>query len=217
MRMKAPRLILASCAVAAGVVFTFVLIAMSQGQAARSVPGARPAQSWPARAGTASAGFGWLRPQAAPAGWRSARLPGHPAVLSYPRWLSRSFEGPGTVTEQLPSGTGLVLVYLNVTPRQGSENLATWAGFRLAHLRDDSASAVGLDATSAVVPFRGGRGRCVMDDYTTKVGRHHYREFACYVQAATADGSVLVAASPAADWPKYVTVLEQVVSAYRAA
>jgi hypothetical protein len=60
---------------------------------------------------------------------------------------------------------------------------------------------------------QGGRGRCVVDDYTSKVHNNHYREIACYVRGA-GSASVLIAATRAVTWAKYGTLLEQVVNGY---
>jgi hypothetical protein len=142
-------------------------------------------------------------------------LPGQAAVLSYPGWLRPEAGDSGTVTVGRDAQTGAVLAYLNVTARQGGETLRGWPGFRLAHLREDGDTAVHADATSPEVAFRGGHGRCVMDDYVTKIHGNHYREIACFVRALKG-ASVLVAASSASRWQAYGGVLEQAVSAYQA-
>lgn len=192
------------------------------GQTGANGAGTSRAQASPAGAGAgpvgaspAAAGFGWLRPRAAPAGWLRARLPGHSAVLAYPRWLRPEAGDAGTVTVGRDSATGAVLAYLNVTPRQGGETLRDWAAFRLDHLREDGDEAVHLDASSPAAGFRGGRGRCVIDDYVTRAHHNHYRELACFVRSANG-ASVLVAATSASEWQAYGGVLEQVVDAYRA-
>ena len=133
-------------------------------------------------------------------------------MLSFPPSLSAMPGDAGTVTRGL-ARSGSVLVYLNVTPRQGGETLRGWAGFRLEHLRDDDARSARLDSEAAGLAFRGGRGSCVIDDYVTKVRAHRYREIACYVQGAHTS-SVLVAATPAADWARYGGLLEQAVDSY---
>lgn len=217
MRPRITSLIAAAAAVAMAAGLAVALL-VTHGQAARSGPGALPARSGPAQMAAAAvpaSGFGWLRPRTAPAGWMAARLPRQAAVLSYPRWLQSQRGDAGTVTVGLSSRTGTVLAYLNVTPQQGGESLRDWIGFRLAHLREDGDRAVRLDARSAAVAFRGGRGQCVMDDYTTKIHSNHYREIACFVRAGK-HGSVLVAATPVTEWKAYGGVLERVVSAYRA-
>ena len=160
----------------------------------------------------AGPGFAWFRPRPAPPGWREAPLPGGAAVLSFPPSLSAMPGDAGTVTRGLDR-SGSVLVYLNVTPRQGDETLRGWAGFRLEHLRDDDARSARLDSEAGGLAFRGGRGSCVIDDYVTRVRAHQYREIACYVRGAHAS-SVLIAAAPAADWARYGGLLEQAVESY---
>lgn len=220
MRLRRTGLLAVAATVVAAAGLAVALLAATRGQAARPGPGALPAQDGaaPASSGPAGAGaggFGWLHPRPAPAGWAQAGLPGHAAVLSYPRWLARQTGDAGTVTEGLISPAGSVLVYLNVTPQQGDESLPGWPGFRLAHLREDGNTAVQLDGRSADVGFRGGQGRCVIDDYITRIHSNHYREIACFVRAAKG-GSVLVATTRAADWGQYGSVLEKAVSAYQA-
>ena len=209
MRLRSSRPVAVALTAAAGL--AVALLAAACSQATRSGPDTATARS--GAAGTA--GFGWLRARPAPAGWARAGLPGQAAVLWYPRWLVRQQGDAGTVTEGLVSPAGAVQVYLNVTPRQGGETLAAWDRFRVAHLREDGDTAVRLDARSPDVAFRGGRGRCVIDDYTTRVGANRYREIACCVQAGRG-GSVLVAATRAAGWGAYGGVLEKVISAYQA-
>jgi hypothetical protein len=159
--------------------------------------------------------FRWLRPGPAPATWRSVRLPAGGAVLSYPPSL-RPFGGDrGTVSEGRAARSGLVTVYLNATPRQGEEDLRNWPSFRMRHLLADDARSARLLNSATGLPFRGGTGSCVMDSYVTKVHANHYREIACYVQGAHR-ASVVIAATPAADWGQNARLLEKAISAYMA-
>lgn len=180
----------------------------SGGASHAAAPGQTPGA---ASLGPGRAAFSWFRAQPTPAGWRQTALPGGGAVLSYPQSLRPMPGDKGTLSEGL-STSGKVLIYLNVTPRQGDETLAGWADFRVEHLTDDDASSARLDDTARLA-FRGGPGSCVIDDYVTKVHANHYREIACYVQGAHAS-SVLVAATPTADWARYAGVLEEAVSAF---
>jgi hypothetical protein len=166
-------------------------------------------------AAPAAAGFGWFHPGPAPGAWLRASLSGQRATLSYPGSLRPQHGDPGTVTVGSTAGPGRVLVYLNVTPRQGGETLRNWPGFRMEHLREDGQSAVHLDGVSGALSFRGGHGRCVMDNYTTGAHHNHYNEIACIVQGAHAT-SVLVAATSAAAWQASRALLEKVVSSYQA-
>jgi hypothetical protein len=66
----------------------------------------------------------------APAGWRRVALPDGTAVLSYPpslRWLAGDKDA---VSAARLSPGGRFQLYLNATPRQGTERLAHWAAFR---------------------------------------------------------------------------------------
>ena len=161
------------------------------------------------------AGFAWFRPGSPPAAWLRATLPGQRATLSYPGSLRPQRTDRGTVTFGRDSRSGAVLVYLNVTPRQGEETLRDWPAFRLDHLREDDATTVHLDGVSPLLDFRGGQGRCVIDNYTTKIHRNQYQEIACFVQGTHA-ASVLVAATSARTWRAYQPLLDRVVSSYQA-
>jgi hypothetical protein len=119
----------------------------------------------------------------------------------------------GTVSEGLTTKSGTVLVYLNVTPKQGNETLRDWPSFRIGHLLEDDASAATMTGQATGLAFHGGTGSCVLDAYTAKARPNHYREIACFVQGAHG-ASVLVAAALAADWGSYAGLLETVVSAY---
>jgi hypothetical protein len=163
----------------------------------------------------AAVSFGWFRPGAAPGGWRHLGLPGQRAVLSYAPSLHAMKGDKGTVTAGLPGPPGITLVYLNATPRQGDETTGGWPGFRVDHLRDEHQHAIHIDATSAMLPFRGGgQGRCLIDHYTTTTNVI-YREIACYVRDGHA-ASVLVAATPLNRWGTYAGLLERTVSSYQA-
>lgn len=159
------------------------------------------------------AGFTWFRATATPGGWHHVSLPDGQAVLSYPGSLRALTTDRGTVSEGLTAKSGTVLVYLNVTPKQGSETLSDWPDFRVGHLLDDDATAAKITGRATGLEFRGGNGSCVLDSYITKVHANHYREIACFVQGAHA-ASVIVAAAPAGDWGTYQGLLEEAVSAY---
>ena len=161
------------------------------------------------------AGFTWFRARPTPSGWHRASLADGQAVLSYPGSLHALTTDQGTVSEGLTTKSGTVLVYLNVTPKQGNETLSDWPDFRVGHLLDDDASAAKITGRGTGLEFRGGNGSCVLDSYISKVHANHYREIACFVQGAHA-ASVIVAAAPAGDWGTYQGLLEEAVSAYAA-
>ena len=62
--------------------------------------------------------------------------------------------------------------------------------------------------------MQSGTGACVLDDYVTEIGAHHYKEIACLVQGRSG-ASVIVAAAPAAQWTQAAPLLEQAVAAYQ--
>jgi hypothetical protein len=170
---------------------------------ALALPGRPPGRSFPP-----------LHPAAAPAGWRHAALPNGTAVLSYPPSLHPVAGDAVAVSAAKISPGGAYQLYLNATPRQGTETLAHWAAFRLRRLRSDEAVVAHQDAAATGVKFRGGTGSCVIDDYITRIGSHHYQEIACLVQGRSS-GSVIIAAAPAAQWATARTLLFRAVAAYQ--
>jgi hypothetical protein len=150
---------------------------------------------------------------AAPAGWPHLTLPDRTAVLSYPPALHRLAGDTDAASAARLSPDGRVQLYLNATPRQGSERLPGWAAFRLKLLRSEDAASAHQDAAARGVRFRGGTGSCVIDDYVTRIGAHHFEEIACLVQGRTS-ASVIVAAAPAAMWARARPLLFRAVTAY---
>ena len=134
-------------------------------------------------------------------------------MLSYPPSLHRLAGDKDAVSAARLSPGGAFQLYLNATPRQGSERLRGWAAFRLRLLRSDDAASAHQDAAAEGVKFRGGTGSCVIDDYLTRIGGHHYQEVACLVQGQTS-ASVIVAAAPAAEWARARPLLLRAVAAY---
>jgi len=150
---------------------------------------------------------------AAPAGWPHLTLPDGAAVLSYPPSLRRLAGDTDAVSAARLSPGGAFQLYLNATPRQGSERLQDWAVSRVKLLRSDDAAWAHQDAAAQGVQFRGGTGSCVIDDYLTRIGAHHYEEIACLVQGRTS-ASVIVATAPAATWARARPLLFRAVAAY---
>jgi hypothetical protein len=94
--------------------------------------------------------FAWLRPSAAPADWKIARLPSRKAQLAYPpRWRAIRTD-PGTFSAVLLGWHDRIRGYLNATPQSGAEILVNWASFRTAHNHEEG------DATSFATPRRSG-------------------------------------------------------------
>jgi hypothetical protein len=163
----------------------------------------------------APAKFRWLVPAPAPSGWKHRSLSSGGATLAYPPSLAPIRGDVGSVTVQRKDASGRVLVYLNATPRQGSETLTNWPAFRIAHNRAED-KTVQEDARAVGLPFYAGVGSCVIDHYITKFHANHYREIACFVQGRTA-ASVIVAAALESEWPRAVALLQRAVAAYRPA
>lgn len=158
-------------------------------------------------------GFAWFRAQSAPVGWATSQLPDHAAVLSFPAGIPRVYADPGAIAVGISTPTGLLTTYLNATPQQATESMSTWTRFRIAHLRDDATRSVTLLAAADHLTFRGGPGACVLDDYVTRIGSHHYREVACLVSGRHG-GSVLVAAALASSWAAQHNTLYREVDSY---
>jgi hypothetical protein len=189
------RYALAATAVTAAIATAVTVVAFAS-------PGRPPGRAFPA-----------LRPAAAPAGWPRLALPNGTAVLSYPPSLRRLAGDTDAVSAARLGPGGAFQLYLNATPRQGSERLQGWAAFRLRLLRSDDAASARQDAAAQGVKFRGGTGSCVIDSYVTRIGGHQYQEIACLVQGRTS-ASVIVAAAPAAAWARARPLLLRAVAAY---
>ena len=184
---------LAAVAASAGIIVTVVAFAR---------PGEPPGRSFPS-----------LAPAAAPAGWMHAELPNGTAALSYPPSLRPLAGDKDAVSAAQRGPGGTFQLFLNATPRQGTETAAHWAAFRLRLLRADDAATAHQDAAAQGVKFRGGTGSCVIDDYITRIRAHHFQEIACLVQGRTS-ASVVVAAAPAAQWARARPLLLRAVGAY---
>jgi hypothetical protein len=157
--------------------------------------------------------FPQLHPAAAPASWRHLALPDGTAVLSYPPSLRPISGDKDAVSAARLGPRGAFQLYLNATPRQGSEQLAHWSAFRLRLLRSDTAASARQVAAAQGVKFRGGTGSCVIDRYVTRTGGHHFQEIACLV-VGRISASVIVAAAPAAAWTQARPLLLRAVAAY---
>jgi hypothetical protein len=154
--------------------------------------------------------FAWLHPASPPTGWTVARLAGG-ATLAYPPGWKQVKTDPGTASAALLSGSGRIVGYLNATPKQGAETLANWSRFRPAHNRGEDDRNVRLIASARNLKFRGGRGSCVIDTYTTSKAR--YREIACLV-SGRGSSAVIVAAAPVELWNHQAATLRRAVSSF---
>ncbi len=155
-----------------------------------------------------------LEPAPAPSGWRLLVPKSGSSLLWYPPSMKQISGDPTSVSAALVGRNGTDVLYLNAGPKTGDEQLSTWPSFRIDHLREERNRSVHEDAHAFGVPFRGGHGSCVLDDYVTHVGAHHYRELTCLVQGRTTT-SVIVATALAKAWPRYGQLLERAVEAWQ--
>jgi hypothetical protein len=133
-------------------------------------------------------------------GYRHATISSGAATLTYPSSWKAIPGDSGTVSFATRGRDGLYRGYLNVTPRQGPEQLAGWAAFRTRRNAEDGDTQVRELRVSENVSFIRARGSCVVDDYVSRVGAHPYRELACIV-AGRHTTSVFVGAALVSDWP----------------
>ena len=158
----------------------------------------------------ASEPFAWLHPAPVPAGWTVART-ARGGTLAYPPGWKQIKTDPGTASAALLGPGGRIDGYLNATPKQGKETLANWSRFRPAHNREEGDRDVRLVASGRDLKFRGGRGSCVIDIYTTS--KATYREIACLVTGRTSP-AVVVAAAPVELWNRQAATLRRAVSSF---
>lgn len=155
--------------------------------------------------------FAWVHPAAAPSGWRRVAIPTGAAFSIPPGW--RAVKGdPGTASAALLAADGRYRGYLNLTPRQSTESLASWATFRVAHNRDEHETHDVTQATATGLRFRdGARGSCVQDAYTSGSGVR-YVEIACLIAGRRAS-TVVVGAATTAAWARVRPALQRAVAA----
>ena len=103
------------------------------------------------------------------------------ATLGVPPQFAPFAGDPGTASAAVRDATGRIDAYLNITPRQGDERLRGFAAFRVHRLADEHDQSVHLEAAARGSALQGGHRSCVLDDYVTRIGHHHYRELACFV------------------------------------
>lgn len=157
--------------------------------------------------------FAWVNPRPAPKGWVVTRIPAG-AQLAYPPTWQKTPGDPGTATAALLGPGGRYLGYLNVTPRQGAEQLTGWASFRVTHNAAEGDRDVVRLAEATGLRFLTGSGSCVKDSYTTTTGAR-YIEIACIVKGPSST-SVIVGAAPPASWAQISPMLERAIDGFRA-
>jgi hypothetical protein len=156
--------------------------------------------------------FSWLAPAPAPKAWTKATIATGGATLFYPPSWKPIPGDRGTVTAALRDSRGLYRGYLNITPRQGAEQLAGWAAFRTRRNTQEGDRQTHALAAAEGLRFSHARGSCVIDDYLSRVGSHPYREVACIV-AGSRYTNVLIGATLVRDWPTLGRVIERAASA----
>ena len=108
-----------------------------------------------------------LKPAPAPSGWRLLIPKARGSRLWYPPSMKPVSDDPYSVSAAIAGPRGSDLLYLNAGPKTGDETLNNWPSFRISHIRVDHNRWVREDAKAFDVPFRGGQGSCVIDDYVT--------------------------------------------------
>ena len=199
--------LIAGTTVALALAVLAALVAGGSSQARVADGGARSARAQPA------GGFGWLAPAPPPAGWLRLTTASSQATLSYPAGWRPIPGDKGTVTVALRDRGGLYLGYLNVTPRQGAEQLHGWAAFRTHHNREDGDHRVAQRAAAEGLGFRDARGSCVIDDYLSKVGSHAYREIACIVSGSR-HADIFIGAALISHWRMLGGTVERAASSF---
>lgn len=163
----------------------------------------------------APAAFSWLTPAPAPAGWHGATIASGRATLAYPPGWKRTYADAGSVSAALRNRHGFFRGYLNATPRQGDEQLAGWAKFRVERNRAEGSGNVRLIASAENLAMRGGRGSCVVDDYSSRIGGNRYRELACIVRGSHAT-TVFIGAAQPREWSTLGAQIERAVASFQA-
>jgi hypothetical protein len=157
--------------------------------------------------------FAWLRPSAPPAGWPVVRISSG-AAMAYPPGWSRIKGDPGTASAALIGPEQRYVGYLNLTPRQGAENLADFGRFRVEHNAEEGDRNVRTVAVARSRHLRGATGSCVQDAYTTATGAR-YVEIACFVQGRRTS-VVVVGAAPPDAWSRISPLLERTITSVTA-
>ena len=161
---------------------------------------------------TRAGAFAWLRSGPVPAGWHVGRTATGAELPFPPGWRSITSDR-GSVSAAPATPAGAFAGYLNATPRSGAETLANWRRFRVTHVAAEGGRRVRLSAAASGLRFRGGRGSCVIDSYSTS--RARFREVACIVAGSRAT-TVVVAAAPVARWGAELPLLERAVAGFGA-
>jgi hypothetical protein len=156
--------------------------------------------------------FNGIVPARPPSGWGRVTTPSGDATLAYPPSFRSVRSDPGSISLAAGAAPHVYEGYLNVTPRQGPEQLHGFAAFRLDRLGDEDA-AVHEIAAAEKVAFAGAVGSCVNDDYRTRVGDNHYEELACLVAGRRSE-YVIVASALFTDWDRFAPTFRSALGAF---
>jgi hypothetical protein len=163
---------------------------------------------------TAPFSLAQLKPMVEPAGWKLLIPPSGSSLLWYPPFMQPVKGDPYSVSAHFKDASGVTLLYLNAGPKNGGEQMKGWPAFRIDHLREERNRQVHEESSASGVPFRGGKGTCVRDHYTTRLANYHYREISCFVQGGT-EASVIVVAALVSAWPKYEAQIQRALEAWQ--
>jgi hypothetical protein len=141
------------------------------------------------------------------AAWSRAEIGSGAASVAYPSSWKAIPGDAGTVSFAMRDARGRYTGYINLTPRQGGEQLAGWGAFRTRRNAEEGDKQVRELSSSEDVAFANARGSCVVDDYLSRVGSHAYRELACIV-AGRHTTSVFVGAALRHAWYTLGPILE---------
>lgn len=189
---------------AAGLAVVALMALVGLGCGASSQPAAAPAHGRE---------LAFFEPRPAPSAWPRAHLADPRATIAVPPGWHRIQGDRGTLSAERLGAGGRITGYLNLTPRQPGETLATWTAFRPAHNRREGNRAVDVRAVSRPRRFGATTATCVQDDYTTST-RARYRELACLFVGARG-GVVLVGAAPPSAWRQSEPSLARVIESLR--
>src|SRR5207302_3648271 len=97
--------------------------------------------------------------------WKIATIASGVATLAYPADWRPIPDDSGTVTVALRDRRGLYHGYLNVTPKQGAEQLTGWPAFRTRRNTEEGDRQTRIVAAVEGLRFARSHGSCVIDDY----------------------------------------------------
>jgi hypothetical protein len=158
------------------------------------------------------AAFKGIVPARPPPGWGRLTTPSGDAILAYPPYFRPVRSDAGSISAAAGANPHVYAGYLNVTPRQGPEQLHGFRAFRLNRLGDEDTAVHEIDAAETVA-FDGAVGSCVNDDYRTRVGDNHYEEFACLV-AGRHSQYVIIASALFVDWNRFAPTFRTALASF---